>query len=177
MRPETVGAIDIRSKRGFAAPVWRCGSLWQHKTPPACRSLRPSLGTGCRILQYSARAFTFAELLAALVFVAILIPVAVRGVLIANRAGLVAEHKRVAAQLADRMLNELVVTEEWKSSNRQGDFGSDYPGYRWTRSDSAWSQGTIRQITVEVFFEVQGNEYSVLVSTLVDDSQESSTSP
>ena len=63
------------------------------------------------------RAFTFAEILVAMVFVAIVIPVAVEGVLIANRAGTVAERKRVAARLADRLLAELVLTGEWADAS------------------------------------------------------------
>ena len=59
------------------------------------------------------RGFTLAETLAAMLFMAIVIPVAVRGVMLANRAGVVAERKRVAAELADRLLVETIVTQQW----------------------------------------------------------------
>ena len=45
-------------------------------------------------------AFTFAEVLAALLFMAIVIPVAMQGVQVANRAGVAAQRKTVAIQLA-----------------------------------------------------------------------------
>ena len=51
-------------------------------------------------------AFTLAEVLAALVFMAIVIPVAMQGLHIAGRAGAVAERKREAVRVAERVLNE-----------------------------------------------------------------------
>lgn len=117
-------------------------------------------------------AFTFAELLAAMVFMAIVIPVAVQALIISNRAGAVAEHKRVAVQLADRLLTEMVVTDDWRTSEREGDFGEDWPAYRWVLDDAVWDQDTMQVVTVEVFFEIQGREYSVALSTLVDETEE-----
>ena len=120
----------------------------------------------------SARAFTFVELLAAMVFMAIVIPAAIQGLIIANRAGVVAAHKREAAQLADRLLTEIVVTDEWQTTQRTGDFGDEWPGYRWVVDDVAWEEDSMRLLTVEVFFEAQGQEYSVRLSTLVAEEQE-----
>ena len=68
------------------------------------------------------RGFTLVETLAAMLFMAIVIPVAVRGVMLANRAGVVAERTRVAAQLADTLLTETVVTESWRYGAQEGDF-------------------------------------------------------
>ena len=50
--------------------------------------------------------FTLAEVLAALVFMAIVVPVAVEGLRVANLAGQVGQRKTVAARVADRVLNE-----------------------------------------------------------------------
>jgi len=118
------------------------------------------------------RGFTFAELLAAMVFVAIVIPVAVHGLTIANRAGVVADRKRVAAQLADRLLTEIIVTDDWRDGNRQGDFGEQRPGYRWIIDNDAWEEDAMRMVSVEVFFEVQGREYSIRLTTLVEETVE-----
>src|ERR1044071_2373619 len=65
-------------------------------------------------------AFTLAEVLAALLFMAIVIPVAVQGLPIASRAGSVAERKAVGARLAESKLNELVVTHQWQSTAQKG---------------------------------------------------------
>ena len=49
--------------------------------------------------------FTLAEVLAALLFMAIVIPVAVQGLQIASRAGSVSERKALGARLAESKLN------------------------------------------------------------------------
>ena len=61
------------------------------------------------------RGFTFAEVLAATVFMGVLIPVTLQALRVSNRAATVAARKRVAAQLADRMLSEMMVTGEWRA--------------------------------------------------------------
>lgn len=116
--------------------------------------------------------FTFVEVLAAMLFMAIVIPVAVQGLSIATRAGVVAERTRTATQLADGLLTELVVTNEWRNSDSEGDFGEEWPRYRWTIEEEAWDEDTMRVITATVAYEVQGREYTVQLSTLVDETEE-----
>jgi hypothetical protein len=118
------------------------------------------------------RGFTFVETLAAMLFMAIVIPVAVRGVMLANRAGIVAERTRVASQLADSLLTETVVTEGWRDGDQEGDFGEEWSGYRWVLKDGAWDEDTMRVVSVEVLFEVQDAEYRVRLSTLVEETDE-----
>jgi len=118
------------------------------------------------------RGFTFVETLAAMLFMAIVIPVAVRGVILANRAGVVAERKRVAVELADLLLTETIVTEGWLDEEQEGDFGDDMPGYRWTLDNEAWDVDTMQVVSVEVLFTVQEQEYSVRLSTLVEETDE-----
>jgi len=120
------------------------------------------------------RGFTLAETLAAMLFMAIVIPVAVRGVMLANRAGVVAERKRVAAELADRLLVETIVTQQWMDGSQEGDFGDELPGYRWVLEDETWDEDTMREISVRVLFTVQGTEYDVSLSTLVAEDEETS---
>jgi len=116
--------------------------------------------------------FTLVEALAAMLFVAIVIPVIVHGLTVANRAGVMAERKRVAAQLADRLLTELVITEAWRDGEEEGDFGDDWPAYRWFTGTDAWQEDTMREVFVEVAFDVQGKEYNVRLSTLVEEAEE-----
>jgi len=116
--------------------------------------------------------FTFVEILAAMLFMAIVIPVAVQGLSIATRTGVVAERSRTATQLADRLLTELVVTDEWRSSEPEGDFGEEWPRFRWAIEDTAWEEDTMRKITATVAYDVQGKEYTVQLSTLVDETEE-----
>lgn len=98
---------------------------------------------------------------------AIVIPAAVEGLRIANRAGVVAQRKGVATQLADSLLNELIVTKSWYDSAQTGTFAPEWPGYRWRVSNETWGRETMRLVSVEVTYEVQSKEYQVVLSTLV----------
>jgi len=112
------------------------------------------------------------EVLAAMVFMAIVIPAAVHALTVANRAGLVAGHKRVAVQLADKLLSEISVTGDWRQGDQTGDFGEGWPGYRWAVRSEAWSVDTMQVVSVDVFFEVQGREHSVRLSTLAEETEQ-----
>src|SRR5215207_7041870 len=77
------------------------------------KSLRTARRAACGEafgVRQSSGAFTLAEVLAALAFMAIVIPVAVNGLRVANLAGQVGERKAVAARVAERVLNEWTVT-------------------------------------------------------------------
>ena len=112
--------------------------------------------------------FTLAEVLAALLFMAIVIPVAVQGLRIANLAGQVGERKAVAARIAERVLNELTVTGQWQTASQNGIIQEGAQAYHWTMRLDNWNQGILRLLTVEVTFPVQGQDYEVRLSTLVD---------
>ena len=122
--------------------------------------------SACSRRRASAAGFTLAEVLAALVIMAIVLPVAIEGLRIANRAGVVAQRKGVAAQLADGLLNEFVVTGEWQYSAQDGDFGPEWTGYRWRFHNEAWGRDAMQMLTLEVFYQVQDREFSVQLSTL-----------
>ena len=114
--------------------------------------------------------FTFAEVLAALVFMAIVIPVVMQGISIANRAGVGAERKEIAVQLAANMLNQLSVSNLWQTAQASGTFEQDYPGYAWSMQQQTWPDGDMQQLTLEVTYPLQGGIFAVELSTLVDDS-------
>jgi type II secretion system protein I len=116
--------------------------------------------------------FTLAEVLAALVFLAIVIPVALQGLQIASRAGSVSERKALAARLAENKLNELIVTRQWSSSSSRGTIQEGLQSYSWRLENQSWPEdGAMRLVTVWVTVPVQGRDYDVPVSTLVDASQ------
>jgi hypothetical protein len=136
--------------------------------------------------------------LAALLFMAIVIPVAMQGLQVASRAGVVAVRKAEAARVADRLLNESIVTTNWNQSMQSGVVIEDDRSYRWSLRNEQWnqpltspavsgsmgagltvaSQPTINQatanqvtmtlLTVEVSYTVQSQEFSVRESTLVN---------
>ena len=119
-------------------------------------------------------AFTLAEVLAALVFMAILIPVALEGLNIASRAGEIAARKSEAALVAEKVLNETLITTNWNSTLQNGTARQGIRDFRWTLRNDPWdkdpNQTAIRLLAVEVTFAAQGRDYSVRMSTLVDSS-------
>ncbi len=115
------------------------------------------------------RGFTLVEVLAAMLFMTILVPVAVEGLLVCNRLSVAAQRKREVAQLANEKLTEFVVTETWRDGDQSGDFGEDWPGYSWEMKSESWTEDTMRLITVTAFYQVQGQERSESFSTLVEE--------
>lgn len=115
--------------------------------------------------------FTLIEVLAAMVFLAILVPAIMRAITIANRASVFSERSTVAAELAENKLDQQLVGNAWISGAAvKGDFGQDYPGFRWELSQTSWQGDTANPMTelaVEVFFPVQGKEHNLRLTTLV----------
>lgn len=115
--------------------------------------------------------FTLAEVLAALVFMAILIPVAVSGLRVANLAGLVSLRRAAAARVGERVLNELIVTGQTKQSAASGNFTEGVQEYHWDMRLEPWLENNLRLLTVKVTFPVQGQNHDVSLSTVVDTTQ------
>ena len=131
----------------------------------------------------TAAGFTLVEILASLLFLAIAVPAIVGALGVASRASEVAERSSLAGNLAENKLNEFLVGNAWQSAAQPaGDFGTDYPNYRWqmttqtwagnttntgTTSSSATGSNTLTELAVEVFYPVQGSEHSVRLTTLV----------
>jgi type II secretory pathway pseudopilin PulG len=117
-------------------------------------------------------AFTLAEVLAALLFMAIVIPVALQGLRIASRAGEIAERKREAARVAERILNESIVTTNWSKSALTGTAYEADREYNWSLRTESWTEATtataMQLLTVNVDYPVQGEKYTVEMSTLAN---------
>jgi len=142
-----------------------------------------------------------AEVLAALLFMAIVIPVAVEGLQLANRAGEVAQRKSQAARIAERVLNENIATTNWTASSQSGTVIEGIREFRWNLTSEPWnqnltnqvpaetmsmgqlvggqpqvtavasSQTTLNLLTVEVTYVVQNRDYTVRLCTLIDSLQ------
>jgi len=138
----------------------------RHVVPPLDGSVGPAkAGTTCLRLK---RAFTLVELLAAMAFMAIVIPVAMEGLRIASRAGQVGQRKSIAVRVADRMLNEYVVTSANRAGVQRGKVEEGALEFDWNIKVENWREDNMRLVTCEVFYPVQGQEYSVRTSTLVE---------
>jgi len=80
--------------------------------------------------------FTLVEVLAALMFMAIVIPVTVQALHLSSLSGEVAVRKAEAARVADRVLNEAIVTGNYGPQN--GTITENGREFRWTLRSETW---------------------------------------
>jgi prepilin-type N-terminal cleavage/methylation domain-containing protein len=118
--------------------------------------------------RHNSAGFTFIELLATVVLIAIIMPVAMRSIALCTRLGGQSRNQIEAASLARTKLTELTASGDWQTSDKAGEFGSDWPGYRWTAEVSNWSDSMMSQLDLTVLWESQGRQRSVTLSTLVN---------
>jgi prepilin-type N-terminal cleavage/methylation domain-containing protein len=141
-------------------------------------SMRPRSGAG---------GFTLVELLVALALMAVVIPVVYQGLKIATLAGEVSERKTVAARVAERVLNETIVNGQILTATSGSEMQGPYQ-FRWTIKNEPWTQlaalnnlnnansvnvnvvnqTLIHQLSVTVTYQAQGRDYTVHLSTLVN---------
>jgi hypothetical protein len=124
------------------------------------------------------QAFTLAEVLAAMLFLAIVIPTAVEALHISSLMGEVAARKGAAVRIADRVLNESLVTTNWTGSAQNGTVSEGAIDFRWTLSAQSWPQAqaqspvnsmiSMEMLTAQVTFQAQGKDYTVKLSTLAN---------
>jgi len=115
-------------------------------------------------------AFTFVEILASLAFLGIVIPVVVSALMVSNRAANVAERSTIAVQLGENRLSQITLDSSWTTESDRGDFGAEWPGYRWELTKADWESGAMTELTLSVIFQVQGREHDVRLGTLVNES-------
>ena len=131
-------------------------------------------------------------MLVALALMAIVIPVIVQGLRIASLSGEVSQRKALAARVAERVLNEAVLTGQ---ANQSGQKGTEHLGpyqFQWTLRDEPWNQLTtvqtvntsgainqnnvnannLHQLSVDVTYPAQGQTFAVHLSTLVNVAQQ-----
>ena len=104
--------------------------------------------------------------MAAMLFLAIVIPVAIEALHVASLGGEVAARKSEAARMADRVLNESLVTSNWSNGLQSGTITEGVLDFRWKLSSQNWPQDAMQMLTAEVTYSAQGKDYSVKLSTL-----------
>ena len=124
---------------------------------------RDKIVEGC----YRFGGFTFIELLATVVLIAIIMPVAMQCIALCTRLGGQSRKQIEAASLASTKLTELTASQDWETGEKSGEFGPDWPGYRWTADVSNWTDSTLRQLDLTVLWQSQGRQRSITLSTLV----------
>lgn len=136
------------------------------KSPQTCHP--SSADSPARRFRQCEAGFTLVEALAAVAFLAILVPVAVDGLRVANLAGQVAERKVQAARIADRLLHTQIATGQWQEAVNSGTVVEDDREFRWQIRSATWNKDALRQLTMTVTYVVQGKEYTIQLSTLAD---------
>jgi type II secretory pathway pseudopilin PulG len=114
-------------------------------------------------------AFTLVEILAAMAFLGLVIPVVLGALLISNRAAVTAERSSVAAQLAENEMAQLMIDDAWTSASSRGDFGENWPGYRWELKKNSWEATAMTELDLTVFFQVHGRDHQIVLSTLASE--------
>ena len=124
-----------------------------------------------RRLRLREAGFTLAEVLAALFFMAIVIPVAVEALHIASVAGVTAQRKDEASRVAQSVLNENVLTGNAVQST-QGTIRQNGHEFKWRLRNELWPQDAMQLVTAEVTFSAGDRECAVRMSTLVNTQQQ-----
>ena len=139
-------------------------------TPPESDpDIRPAPARARRGAPGARRGFTLVEVLATMLLLGIVLPVAIRGVSMSMQWASHARHTAEAATLAETKLNELIATRTWTSSGVNGDFCEQYPAYKWT-CQAASSDYGLTQVDVRVTWLERGQERFIDVSTLTYES-------
>ena len=112
------------------------------------------------------RAFTLVEVLATLVLVAIILPVAMSGISLALETAGVSRRQTEATALAHAKMEEIVATDQLQNAELTGDFAPDRPEYRWVAQVSNWQGTQVRQLDVQVSWNQRGRDRSVTLTTL-----------
>ena len=112
--------------------------------------------------------FTLAEVLAALLFMAILVPVTMQGVSVASRAGTLGQRKATAMRIAERVLDEQIVNGQLATATPYGNIVDGDVNYPWTMRSEPWTEDSMTVLTVRVSFDLQGSTFEVAASTLYD---------
>lgn len=137
-----------------------------------CGSQKPQIIYVMRLrtnkpLKAARAAFTLMEVLAALLFMAIVIPVAVEGVRIASLAGEVAQRKKIAARIGESALDEMRSSTQLQTAGGSGQVQEGPVTYQYKIQTQIWPEDAMRLATVDVTFSVQGKNYDVQLSTLL----------
>ena len=111
------------------------------------------------------------EVLAALLLVAIVLPVVMQGISLATGAASSAKRRTEAASLAASKMHEIVATERWRGGSLAGRFdsadGDNAGDYEWTADATRWTEPYVRELRVYVTWDGAEDDRGVTLTTLV----------
>ena len=109
--------------------------------------------------------FTLVEILATLLLLGIVMPVAMRGMSIALASADSARHTAEAATLAETKLNDLLTQGVSSASGLTGDFSPDHPEYQWSYQSAPRDYG-VTEVQLRVTWLERGRSRTLDLSTL-----------
>lgn len=110
--------------------------------------------------------FTMVEVLVSMLLMAVILPVAMKGVSLALHTAAMARDRSLAVSLAQTQMADLITGGSVGSSSMQGDF-PDNPGYTWTATLTQWIGTTVEQLEVTVLWTSNTRQHSVTLDTLI----------
>jgi type II secretory pathway pseudopilin PulG len=105
------------------------------------------------------------EVLAALVLIGVVLPVAMRGISLSLLAASKARHTGEGVELARHKLAELSLATDVSAYVGTGDFGVEWPDYKWKSSYVSRDYG-VNELTVEITWKSRGLDESLSLTTL-----------
>ncbi|WP_261362025.1 type II secretion system protein [Humisphaera borealis] len=155
--------MKARRHKGGASPRSLSASV------PPCPRASSRSASSRRASARRNRGFTLVEVLATILMLAIIVPVAMQAVSLATGISGAARHRAEAAALAESQLAFLMTSGEWQTGTLQGDFAQQgFPEYQWYASVGNWTEANVQQLDVMVLWTTpRRGEESVVVSTLV----------
>ncbi|MEM6749125.1 MAG: type II secretion system protein [Planctomycetota bacterium] len=118
------------------------------------------------------RGFTLIEVLAALMLVAIVLPLLLRGFGGSTDATAASQDQTRALTLAEAILSESVAERTWETGDAEGAFdparfGSGADRFSWRIESEDWTAAETKQLTAAVTWTRRGRERSVELVTVV----------
>ncbi|AQQ09131.1 type II secretion system protein I [Sedimentisphaera cyanobacteriorum] len=119
-------------------------------------------------MQACRKAFTLIEVLAAVVLVGIILPVAVSGISMAVRVGSNSAKIQRAAILAEDKLAEIRLEKLWTKSEQTGDFEEEgFDDYKWIMTAQDWTDPSLLEVDITVYWSGDIERDSIRLTTLV----------
>ncbi|MFZ9746925.1 MAG: type II secretion system protein [Opitutaceae bacterium] len=113
------------------------------------------------------RAFTLVEVLASLMLIALVVPVAMEAMAVASRAGELGRRKAAAVRVGERVLGELLAEGQLTTGATSGVAQEGPFEYPWSVRLENWPEDALQQVTVTVTFSVRGAPQEIALATLL----------
>ncbi len=147
---------------------------WRLARPPLSKQrLGPACPAGKLAPAQKRHGFTFIEVLATLTLLSIVLPSIMSGISLSMKTSILAKQQSQAASLAHGKLMELATDSQWQHAALSGDFGQDWPEYRWSASVSDWD-AALQQVQMTVTWQFRNQQRSVVLTTLMSSSETTS---